>query len=146
MPTYFTHAEAERLVTLVRTLIEQLKNLNHDRIAAEGEVNHISRNIALNGGMISPRQRLADLKLQHERLIEQAEALLDQIRGFGCEVKDLERGLVDFPTLYKGQMVYLCWMLGEERITYRHTPQEGFRGRRPIDDDFLANHRGELQH
>jgi hypothetical protein len=146
MPTYFTHAEAERLVTLVRTLIEQLKNLNHDRIAAEGEVNHISRNIALNGGMISPRQRLADLKLQHERLIEQAEALLDQIRGFGCEVKDLERGLVDFPTLYKGQMVYLCWMLGEERITYWHTPQEGFRGRRPIDDDFLANHRGELQH
>jgi hypothetical protein len=145
MPTYFTHAEAERLMTLVRTLIEQLQNLYHDQIAAEGEVNNISRNIMLSGGMIPPRQRLADLKLQHERLIEQAEALLDQIRGFGCEVKDLERGLVDFPTLYKGQMVYLCWMLGEERIAYWHTPQDGFRGRRPIDDDFLANHRGELQ-
>jgi hypothetical protein len=146
MPDYFTHAEAERLVARVRTLIEQLRNLDYDRIAASEETDRICRNVALNGGMISPRQRLADLKLQHERLIEQAQSVLDQIQTIGCEVKDLEKGLVDFPTLYRGQMVYLCWKLGEEGILYWHTPEDGFRGRRRIDDEFLAHHRGGLPH
>jgi hypothetical protein len=144
MANYFTHAEAERLVKRVRTLIEQLQKLHNDWIATEGEMDHICRNIVLNGGMIPPRQRLADLKLQHGRLIEQTKAVLEQIQAFGCEVKDLEKGLVDFPTFYRGEMVYLCWRLGEERIAYWHTPQDGFRGRRLIDDEFLAHHRGEL--
>jgi hypothetical protein len=146
MPNYFTHAEAERLVKLVRTLMEQLRDLNQDRMAAENESEHILRNIVLSGGMIPPRQRLAELKLQQERLTEKAQAVLEQIHSLGCEVKDLEKGLVDFPALYKGQMVYLCWMLGEEGIAYWHTPQDGFRGRRLIDEDFLAHHRGELPH
>lgn len=146
MPTYFTHAEAERLVTLVRALIGQLRNLHHDQIAAEGELDQIRRNIVLNGGMIPPRQRLAELKLEDERLVEQMKAVLDQIRAFGCEVKDLEKGLVDFPALYKGEMVYLCWKPGEEGIAYWHTPEDGFRGRRLIDEEFLAHHRGGLLH
>jgi len=146
MPTYFTHAEAERLVTLVSTLLEQIRSLHHDQIAAEGELDQICRNIVLNGGMIPPRQRLADLKLEHHRLIEKTKAVLDQIRAFGCEVKDLEKGLVDFPTLYKGEMVYLCWKLGEEGIVYWHTPEDGFRGRRLIDEEFLTHHRGGRPH
>jgi hypothetical protein len=146
MPNYFTHAEAERLVTHVSALIGQIRNLQHNRIAAEGESDRICRNVMLNGGMIPPRQRLAELKLQQEQLVEQMQAALDQINAIGCEVKDLEKGLVDFPTLYRGQMVYLCWMLGEEAITYWHTPQDGFGGRRLIDEEFLAHHRGELSH
>jgi hypothetical protein len=55
-------------------------------------------------------------------------------------VKDLDTGLLDFPTLYQGREVYLCWRLGESQINYWHGVDEGFAGRKAIDDDFLANH------
>ena len=58
-------------------------------------------------------------------------------------VKDLDVGLIDFPTLYRGEEVYLCWKLGETGIQYWHGIDEGFRGRKKIDRDFLDNHKGE---
>ena len=52
----------------------------------------------------------------------------------GTVVKDLETGLVDFPSLRGGEEVYLCWKLGEARIGYWHGIEEGFAGRKPLDD------------
>ena len=49
-------------------------------------------------------------------------------------MKDLEMGLVDFPSLRGGQEIYLCWKLGEERIQYWHGLTEGYAGRKPLDD------------
>jgi hypothetical protein len=43
-------------------------------------------------------------------------------------------GLVDFPSLLRGEEIYLCWKLGEERIAYWHGIEEGFAGRKPLDD------------
>jgi hypothetical protein len=68
---------------------------------------------------------------------------MDSIQEIGCLVKDLDIGLLDFPTLYRGREVYLCWRLGEQRIEHWHGVDEGFRGRKPVDDDFRENHRGE---
>ena len=51
--------------------------------------------------------------------------------------------LVDFPTLFKGVEVYLCWKLGEPAIDFWHGIDEGFRGRKPIDKEFLDHHRGD---
>jgi hypothetical protein len=58
-------------------------------------------------------------------------------------VKDLDIGLVDFPTTFNGVEVYLCWKLGEPGIEFWHGVEEGFRGRKPIDREFLENHRGD---
>jgi hypothetical protein len=65
--------------------------------------------------------------------------LSDQIDGFvhelseiGCEMKDLEVGLVDFPAEMEGRKVYLCWKLGEDRVDHWHELTEGFRGRKPL--------------
>ena len=58
-------------------------------------------------------------------------------------VKDLDVGLVDFPTLFRGEEVYLCWRMDEDDIDYWHGVHEGFAGRRPIDQQFIDNHRGE---
>jgi hypothetical protein len=143
MPSYFTYAEAERLVSVVRGLIEQLQSLQIARAETEVELNDILRDVVMKGGTIPPRHRLAELKLKHKRLLEQMQSVLERIQGIGCEVKDLEKGLVDFPTLYRGEVVYLCWMLGEDHIAFWHRVQDGFRGRRPIDDEFLAHHRGQ---
>jgi hypothetical protein len=73
------------------------------------------------------------------RLRECIEAVLET----GCLVKDLDIGLVDFPTLLRGVEVYLCWKLGESGIAYWHGVDEGFRGRKAIDQDFLDHHQGD---
>jgi len=49
-------------------------------------------------------------------------------------LRDLDRGLVDFPSLRDGQEVYLCWEEGEAEIAFWHEPEAGFAGRRPLDD------------
>ena len=50
----------------------------------------------------------------------------------GIQVKDVDRGLIDFPAVIDGQDALLCWQLGEPRIAYWHTPEDGFAGRRPL--------------
>ena len=49
-------------------------------------------------------------------------------------LRDLDRGLVDFPSLREGQEVYLCWEEGEDQIGFWHDPDTGFGGRQPLDD------------
>ena len=62
---------------------------------------------------------------------------LDRIRTIGGDVKDLDLGLVDFPGRREGQDILICWRLGEKKIQFWHTPDEGFAGRRPIDADMM---------
>jgi hypothetical protein len=52
----------------------------------------------------------------------------------GVEVKDLDIGLLDFPCEVDGQIVLLCWKLGEKGITHWHGVSEGFAGRKPVDE------------
>ena len=60
--------------------------------------------------------------------------LLQQIRDMGVILKDVDRGLCDFPYMRNGRVVYLCWHLGEETIGYWHDIEAGFAGREPLDD------------
>ena len=66
--------------------------------------------------------------------------LLGQIENMGVLVKDLDIGLIDFLCLYRGREVCLCWKLGEARIRFWHGTEEGFMGRKQIDEDFLRDH------
>jgi len=65
----------------------------------------------------------------HNESLRRAAALLD---GWGIEVKDPEKGLIDFRHERHGEVVCLCYMLGEPDISYWHTPQAGFAGRQPL--------------
>jgi hypothetical protein len=66
------------------------------------------------------------------------EALSESLdRILGGDVKDLDLGLVDFPGRREGQEILICWRLGEKKIQFWHTPDEGFAGRRPIDADMM---------
>lgn len=57
---------------------------------------------------------------------------LQTIHSLGIEIKDIERGLCDFPSLREGRVVYLCWLLGEDRIEWWHDIEAGFAGRQPL--------------
>ncbi len=69
--------------------------------------------------------------------------MLETFEQSGVLVKDLEKGLADFPTLLRGEEVYLCWKLDEDAIKFWHGTNEGFAGRKAIDQDFLDHHEGE---
>jgi hypothetical protein len=60
-------------------------------------------------------------------------SLLQQVRDLGVIVKDVDRGLCDFPYMKNGKVVYLCWQLGEDTIEYWHDIEAGFAGREPLD-------------
>jgi len=89
------------------------------------------------------RDALALERARRETSAAGLKEAIEKVHSFGCYVKDLDVGLVDFPTRYRGEQVLLCWKLGEPGIAWWHGEQEGFRGRKPIDDDFLANHEGD---
>jgi len=60
---------------------------------------------------------------------------VDRLLELGVEVKDIDAGLVDFPSRRAGEDVLLCWRAGEERVEYWHDLEEGYAGRKPIDWD-----------
>ena len=59
--------------------------------------------------------------------------LLLTLGGMGVVLRDIDSGLVDFPSYRDDREIYLCWRLGEERITSWHEIDEGFHSRRPLD-------------
>ena len=59
-------------------------------------------------------------------------ALLSHLQSLGVVVRDLEEGLVDFPTLRDGQPAWLCWRLSDPELGWWHTTSEGFASRRPL--------------
>ena len=68
-----------------------------------------------------------------EGFLAMREALVE-LQAREIVLRDLDRGLVDFPAIRDGQEVYLCWEEGEAEIEYWHEPDSGFAGRRPIAD------------
>jgi hypothetical protein len=72
------------------------------------------------------------LRLRMQGLIDQMAAGVARIDGLGLTLRDIERGLVDFPALVSGRQVWLCWKYGEPAIGWWHDLETGFDGRRPL--------------
>ena len=143
MPRFFSLPEAQQLLPEVEILLRQVIHQQQDHKEADTELTGIVQRIALSGGMIAPRERVEQLRRRKDASARALKSTLEKIHELGCQVKDVNIGLIDFPTLYRNQEVYLCWKLGESDIAYWHHIEDGYRGRRPIDEEFRANHRGE---
>lgn len=135
--------EAEGFLPEVERLLRALIQLKSDYEQSHAELRQVDQRIALIGGMVAPRERIAQLRARKDAAARGLKSTLEKIQEIGCQLKDIEMGLIDFPTLYRDREVYLCWKLGENGIGFWHHVEDGFRGRRPIDSDFLSNHRGE---
>jgi hypothetical protein len=143
MARRFTLQQAESLLPELEAEVRRAIALKSEYAEAASEMEAISRRITLSGGAVVNREQLVRLKSRRDTSAAQLKEAIEAIQQFGCLVKDLDIGLLDFPTLFRGQEVYLCWRLGEPAIQFWHGVEEGFRGRKKIDRDFLDNHEGD---
>ncbi len=129
----FTIQEANRTLPLVRRIVADLIAL-HPRWRAA-----VVAFEAAQVGVTSAEESAesCELRLEAGRLAGEIEACLDELGQIGCIFKDFEVGLIDFPALHEGRMVYLCWRHGEARIEHWHELDAGFAGRCPLDHDLL---------
>lgn len=142
MARYFTHDEATRLLPAVRQSLEEAQRLRIAFHLAEGVLSAHKQRIAMAGGSSVNLNRVHALRDQRENALARLKASISDITAAGVQVKDLEAGLLDFPTLYRGREVLMCWRTGEDEIAFWHGLDEGFAGRKEIDADFLHHHSG----
>jgi hypothetical protein len=74
------------------------------------------------------------LRLRMQGLVDQMQASVARIDGWGITLRDIDTGMIDFPALVSGRQVWLCWQLGEGPIAWWHELDDGFAGRRPLID------------
>jgi hypothetical protein len=143
MPRHFTLAEAERMLPEVERALRDALFHKAEYQAAEETLNATMQGIRMAGGSrVNPGPILA-MRARRDTSAGALREVFETIEQIGVLIKDLDIGLIDFLTLYQGREVCLCWKLGEQRIRFWHGMEEGFAGRKPIDDEFLENHRGD---
>jgi hypothetical protein len=72
------------------------------------------------------------IRLRMQGIVDQMAAAVARIDALGITLRDIERGLIDFPALAGGRQVWLCWELGEEQVAFWHELDTGFGSRRPL--------------
>ena len=130
----FSLDEAETLLPILESLLKQAiagKKLIEE---VDAELQETAHRVFLNGGTLVNVVHLARRKAEREKAIQRIKDAVAEIDATGVQVKDLDIGLLDFPCTVEGEILLLCWKLGEEKITHWHNTSEGFAGRKPIDD------------
>jgi hypothetical protein len=130
VPRLFTVNEANSLLPELRPLVQRiLDHLESLREKSEAVV---------RAERLSPSSPELMKSLQRNeaiaRLIHEVRCLVDEINAYGCVCKGIEEGLVDFPCLLGGEIVFLCWRFGEESVGHWHKVDDGFAGRKPLLD------------
>jgi hypothetical protein len=120
---HFTRAEAEALLPTAEALLMELREAR-DSLTDEEAHRALSEASGGNGG--GSQGRLVGEAFLRVR------GLLGELQGRGIVVRDIDRGLIDFPAIIDDREAYLCWQLGEDRIAFWHDLDSGFSGRRPL--------------
>ena len=121
---HYTLEEASELLPRVVELLERMRSAR-DRLGDREAREALSEAGPTNGGG-SPGRTVS------EGFVELRDSMAE-LRELEVVLRDLDRGLLDFPSLRDGQEVYLCWQEGEDAIRFWHEPDAGFGGRRPLD-------------
>ena len=129
----FTLDEARTLLPVLESLLRTAIHAKNLIEQVDAELQELHHRIFLNGGMFLDVVPLARRRAERTKAEQRIKDTLAEIDSIGVQVKDLEIGLLDFPCEVEGQIVLLCWKLGEKSITHWHGTQEGFAGRKPID-------------
>jgi hypothetical protein len=130
----FTLREAQSMLPILESLLRKSIESKELIEQVDQEFTELGERIFLNGGMLVDVRACIARKAQREKAIQSAKDTLSEINAIGVQVKDLDIGLLDFPCKVNGEIVLLCWKMGEPTISHWHGTEEGYAGRRPIDE------------
>jgi hypothetical protein len=122
----FTIEEANAVLPTVQRLLSKIQRTHKQLSRYRGEAKEASEAAERGGGGVAdgPMYARILIKLTH---------YLNELEALGVQLKDLERGLVDFPYLREGRVVLLCWQVGEgDELEWWHDVDAGFAGRTPL--------------
>jgi hypothetical protein len=122
---HFTLAEANALLPRVDPMIRALRAAR-DQLT-DTELHEVLAEAAPANGGGDPGRQVGEAFLA-------VRSLLAELQALGLVIRDLDRGLVDFPAIIDGREVYLCWEVGEDTIEFWHDLEAGYGGRRPLSD------------
>ena len=130
-PKIFSVEEANKFIPKLKQLLKTLRSLRNEIESKKVEMDllEIVGTVARPGSTeeAMPKE-LEDLN----RMAGDFNKRLEELEDIGCQVKDLDQGLVDFFSVREGHLIYLCWKEGEDSIQYWHTLDGGFKGRQPL--------------
>lgn len=132
----FTLDEAQSLLPVLESLLKRAIEGKKSAEEIEGNLQVLRQRIFLSGGMQIDILYVTRQRAELEKMVQQAKDAVAEIDSIGVQVKDLETGLLDFPCMIDGEIVLLCWKMGERHIAFWHTVDAGFRGRQPLDERF----------
>ncbi len=121
---HFTVEEANALLPALDAKLRQLRN-ERDRLT-DAEAHELLADAAPANGGGQPGREVGEAFLA-------VRALLGEIQGLGIVVRDVDRGLIDFPAILEGREVYLCWEFDEDGIGFWHDLESGYGGRQPLE-------------
>ena len=133
----FTLSEAQTLVPVLESLLRSAMEGKKTMQEVETELQEVGQRIFVNGGMLVDVIAISKRKAQRDKAVQTVKDALSEIDSAGVQVKDLDIGLLDFPCVVEDRVILLCWKLGESGIGFWHSTEEGFAGRKPIDEKIL---------
>ena len=127
----FTLEEANELVPWLEATFQKLVPAQEELTNLQSRLLALQRQRSSNGSS-SSQSEVTRVQEELNRLVQRFEESLQEITDQGIVVRDVARGLVDFPSLREGREVYLCWIGGEEQIEFWHETDRGFAHRQPL--------------
>ena len=116
MSKTFTLGEAQTLLPVVEALLRKAQTAGVRAGALEMEMQELSQRIFLLGGMHVDVSIAARRRAELDKSVQETKDTLAEIESIGVQIKELDKGLLDFPSVIDGKAVLLCWQLGEKSI------------------------------
>ncbi len=128
--------EANRMLPLLDKIVNDIMKTWEEIIRKRTELECIEKNP--NQG--TDDNRIQELKSDLNRLIDRINGFIREVEELGCFVEEFKRGIINFPSLYVGRKVFLCWKPGDSEVRYWHELDESYNERSMIQDprDFLV--------
>lgn len=123
-PRMFTAEEANGLLEELRPLVEEMLAIRAGVIELQPDLEPVLQKVVGNGHNINSPALL--------EAFDHLKGILARLSALGVLVKDVNTGLLDFPSIRDGRIVFLCWQHDEPRVAYWHDLDAGFAGRQPI--------------
>ncbi len=128
----YTVEAARALLPQVIPLLEQLRDATIGLRADRASFAAAARGVTGDGSLLADPWESGEGAARVEAIVTVVQSVTAELDAWAIEVKDPERGLIDFYHEREGQVVFLCFLLGESTVSYWHTLEGGFAGRKAL--------------